>query len=89
MLSLLLLNGARRTAVADEVCSEFAERRTAERHVIAQDLDLFAILDNGSSAHYVQMCRFNGIVQSRCPTKLGLADNAFPHLSVGQAHSIP
>src|ERR1700678_11171 len=42
-----LLNGARRTAVADEIGSEFTLRRLAEGHVVAQDLDLFAVLDNG------------------------------------------
>src|SRR5271169_1802812 len=42
-----LFDGAGRTAVADEVSAKFTVRRPAEGHVVAQDLDLFPILDNG------------------------------------------
>ena len=41
-----LLDGAGRTAVADEIGAKFAVRGPAEGHVVAQDLDLFAVLDD-------------------------------------------
>src|SRR5579862_1560364 len=36
----------RRTAVADEIGAEFTVRCPSEWHVVAQDLDLFPVLDN-------------------------------------------
>src|SRR5208282_2123290 len=43
-----LLDRAGRTAVADEIGAKFTVRGPAEGHVIAQDLDLFPVLDNRS-----------------------------------------
>src|ERR1700726_3034418 len=41
-----LLNGARRTAVADEIGAKLTMRGSAERHVVAPNLDLFPVLDD-------------------------------------------
>src|ERR1700677_4582857 len=41
-----LLSGAGRTAVADEIGAKLTMRGPAERHVVAQDLDLFSVLDD-------------------------------------------
>src|SRR5258708_3923305 len=41
-----LLNGPWRTAVADEIGAKLTMPGPAERHVVAQDLDLFPVLDD-------------------------------------------
>ena len=41
-----LLDRAGRTAVADEIGAKFTVRGPAEGHVVAQDLDLFSVLDD-------------------------------------------
>src|ERR1700691_2844343 len=43
-----LFGRAGRTAVAYEIGTKFALRRPPERHVVAQDFDLFPVLDDGS-----------------------------------------
>src|SRR5579863_9608402 len=43
-----LLNRTGRTAVANEISPKFTHGRPPERHVVAQDLDLFPIFDDGS-----------------------------------------
>src|SRR5579862_9041154 len=42
-----LFDGARRTTVADEISAKFTVPGPAEWHVVAQDLDLFPVLDDG------------------------------------------
>src|SRR5579871_800279 len=42
-----VFDGAGRTAVADEICAKFTVPGSAKGHVVAQDLDLFSVLDNG------------------------------------------
>ena len=41
-----LFDSAGRTAVADEIGAKLTMRGSAERHIVAQDLDLFAVLDD-------------------------------------------
>ena len=41
-----LLDRAGRPAVADKVSAKFAMARPSEGHVVTQDLDLFAVLDD-------------------------------------------
>src|ERR1700685_843580 len=42
-----LLDGAERTAVTDKVSAKFTLRGPSEGHIVAQDLDLFPVLDDG------------------------------------------
>src|SRR5579864_5273424 len=70
-----LFDSAGRTAVADEIGSKLTMRGSAERHVVAQNLDLFPVLDDrGERA----VCRgwLDRIVQFDIG-KLGAADDAF------------
>ena len=70
-----LLDGARRTAVADEIGAKFTMRGAAEGHVVAQDLDFFTILDDGGE-RAVSGRRLDGIIQFDV-RKLSAADDAF------------
>src|SRR3984957_7281544 len=70
-----LFDSAGRTAVADEIGAKLTMRGSAERHVVAQNLDLFPVLDDcGERA----VCRgwLDRIVQFDIG-KLGAADDAF------------
>ena len=73
-----LLDGAGRTAVADEIGAKFTVTRPAEGHVVAQDLDLFSVLDDGGE-RVVRRGWLDGIVQFDVG-KLGAADDAFLRL---------
>ena len=57
-----LLDRAGRTAVANEIGAEFAVPGTAEGHIVTQDLDLFAILDDRRE-RVMRRGRFDGIIQ--------------------------
>ena len=70
-----LLDGAGRTAVADEIGAKFTMRGPAEGHVVAQDLDLFPVLDDGRE-RVVRRGWLDGIVQFDVG-QLGAADDAF------------
>src|SRR5579864_7865795 len=70
-----LFDSAGRTAVADEIGAKLTMRGPAERHVVAQDLDLFPVLDDCGER---VVCRgwLDRIVQFDIG-KLGAADDAF------------
>ena len=70
-----LLDGARRTAVADEVGAKFTMPGPAEGHVVTQDLDLFPVLDDRGE-RVVRGRWLDGIVQFDIG-KLGAPDDAF------------
>src|SRR5262245_17551616 len=72
------LDGPRRSAVADEIGAEFTLPDAAEWHVVAQDFDLFSILDDrGQRA--VRRGRLDRIVQLDVGQFLA-ADDAFLRL---------
>ena len=74
-----LLGGARGAAVADEVGTEFALAGFAEGHVVAEDLQLFAVfVDGGEGA--VGVFRFDGVAELDVG-KLLAADDVFLLLS--------
>src|ERR1700693_1802061 len=70
-----LFDSAGRTAVADEISTKFTGARLAEGHVVAQNLDLFPVLDDCGER---VVCRggLDRIVQFDIG-KLGAADDAF------------
>jgi len=57
-----LLDGAGRAAVADEIRAELTVPRSTEGHVVTQDLDLLAALDNRGQ-RVVGRRRLDGIVE--------------------------
>src|SRR5579862_2343296 len=57
-----LLDGARGTAIADEIGAKFAVGRPAEGHVVAENLDLFSVLNDGGESA-VRGSGLDGIVQ--------------------------
>ena len=70
-----LLDGSRRARIADEIGAEFALCGAAERHVVAEDLYLFAVLhDRGQRV--VRRGRLDRVVELDVG-KLGAADDAF------------
>ena len=73
-----LLDGAGRTAVADEIGAKFTVRGPAEGHVVAQDLDLFSVLDDGRE-RVVRRGWLYGIVQFDVG-ELRAADDSFLRL---------
>ena len=68
-----LLDGSRRPAITDEVGAEFASRPT-EGHVVAQDLDLLAVLLDRREDIVCIGC-FLGIIRFDV-RQLGAADDA-------------
>src|SRR5262245_57661747 len=83
-----LLDGARRTAVADEIGSEFPVPGAAEGHVVTEDLDLPAVLlDDGEGV--VRTGGLDGIVEldvgdlrATDDLLLGLGGEAVPGIEV-------
>src|SRR5271166_231693 len=73
-----LFDGAGRAAVADEIGAKFPVPGSAEWHVVAQDLDLFPVLDDGCEC-VVRRGWLDGIVQFDI-RQLGAADDSFLHL---------
>src|ERR1700739_4116520 len=73
-----LLDGAGRTAVADEIGSEFTVGWPAERHIVAQDLDFFPVLDDGRE-RTVRGSWLDGVVQFDVG-QLGAANDSFLRL---------
>src|SRR5580693_4702938 len=73
-----LLNRTGRAAIANEIGTKFTHGRPPERHVVAQDFDLFPVFDDGSE-RIVRGGWLDGIVQFDV-RQLGAADNAFLRL---------
>ena len=73
-----LLDRPWRSRIADEIGAEFALRGTAERHVVAEDLYLLAVLDDGGQ-RVVRRGRLDGIVEFDVG-ELGAADDALLRL---------
>src|ERR1700730_17775154 len=73
-----LFDGVGRTAVADEICAKFTVPGSAEWHVVAQDLDLFPVLDDGCECA-VRRGWLDGTVQFDIG-QLGAADDSFLRL---------
>ena len=70
-----LLDRSRRTRVADEIGAEFALPGAAEGHVVAEDLHLFAVLDDRGQ-RVMRGGRLDRVVELDVG-KLGAADDAF------------
>src|SRR5208337_4053125 len=73
-----LLNGAGGTAVANEISAKFALSGAAEGHVVAQDLDLFPVLDDRREC-VVRRGWFDGVVQFNV-RQLRASDDSFLRL---------
>ena len=70
-----LLDGPGRARIADEIGAELALRRAPERHVVAEDFYLFAVLDDRRQ-RVMRRRRLDRIVKLDVG-KLGAADDAF------------